>query len=117
MSIFNHKGQCLAEYALIFSLILAALLTMQVYVKRGLQGRYKDATDEIVSALRETKGETSVSLQYEPYYNESEMTATMGTAARPNREVHEEFLGGSGKTTIDFTTTREGYQKLLPARQ
>lgn len=35
------------EYAILLSLILAALVIMQVYIKRGYQGRLKQDADEV----------------------------------------------------------------------
>ena len=116
-NLFNHKGQHLSEYALIFSLIFAALIAMQTYIKRGLQGRYRDATDIVGSALRTAKGDSSLALQYEPYYVESNINTTQGTTGNPNTVRQEEFLGGSKKTTTDSTTTRTGYQKILPLQE
>jgi len=44
---FNHKGQSTVEYALIIAVVVAGLLLMQHYVKRGYAGRLKSAADEI----------------------------------------------------------------------
>lgn len=123
MKLSNQRAQYLAESALIFSLVIAAIIAMQTYVKRGLQGRYRDATDKIGLALRTTKGDSTLPLQYEPYYTHksgkttSKITTTAGTAMSPNKVVHQELLGGSKKTTIDKTTTIEAgsYRKTLSA--
>ena len=45
MSRRSSKGQSTAEYAIVIGLVIAAAVAMQVYVKRGLQGKIKDATD------------------------------------------------------------------------
>lgn len=110
MRLSNHKAQHLSEYALIFSLVLAALIAMQTYVKRGLQGRYKDASDTIVLSLKAQTGKDALLLQYEPYYTESEMTTETDMS-----KVETANLGGSKKTEIDYTATRQGEQKILPA--
>ena len=41
------KGQSTLEYAVLIVIIIGALLTIQVYVKRGVQGRLKSASDDI----------------------------------------------------------------------
>lgn len=41
------KGQSTLEYAVLIIIIIGALLSIQVYIKRGLQGRMKSATDDI----------------------------------------------------------------------
>ena len=40
------KGQSTLEYAVLI-IIIGALLTIQVYIKRGVQGRLKSASDDI----------------------------------------------------------------------
>jgi flagellar basal body-associated protein FliL len=52
-SMFNYlhkrkkKGQSTLEYAILIIIIIGALLSIQVYIKRGVQGRLKSATDDI----------------------------------------------------------------------
>lgn len=41
------KGQSTLEYAILIIIIMAALLSIQVYIKRGVQGRLKSAADDI----------------------------------------------------------------------
>jgi len=48
MKIRNPKGQSTLEYAILIVIIVGALITLQIYIKRGLQGRLKSATDDIV---------------------------------------------------------------------
>lgn len=67
----KNKAQSLTEYTVCLVAILIALITINLYVKRGLQGRYKDVVDKTtVAAL--------ASGQYEPYYDDSSYTNTMG---------------------------------------
>ncbi len=47
MKIRNPKGQSTLEYAILIVIIIGALITLQIYIKRGLQGRLKSATDDI----------------------------------------------------------------------
>lgn len=48
---FKHlnkiKGQSTLEYAVLIIIIIGALLSIQVYIKRGVQGRMKSAADDI----------------------------------------------------------------------
>lgn len=41
------KGQSTLEYAVLIIIIIGALLTIQAYVKRGIQGRLRSASDDI----------------------------------------------------------------------
>jgi Flp pilus assembly pilin Flp len=43
----NRKGQSIVEYAILLGVVIAALLIMQVFVKRGFQGGLKDSADRM----------------------------------------------------------------------
>jgi len=43
----RKKGQSTLEYAILIIIIIGALLSIQVYIKRGVQGRLKEAADDI----------------------------------------------------------------------
>ena len=43
----KNKGITTIEYVMIFILVVSALLAMQVYVKRGLQGKLRSASEEL----------------------------------------------------------------------
>lgn len=45
------KAQSTAEYAILIGLVVATIIGIQTYVKRGLQGRFKDATDDYVNGV------------------------------------------------------------------
>lgn len=44
---FKRKGQSTLEYALIIAVVVAGLLLMQHYVRRGVAGRLKQASDDM----------------------------------------------------------------------
>ncbi len=43
----QKKGQSTLEYATLVVIIIGALISIQVYIKRGIQGRLKSAADDI----------------------------------------------------------------------
>jgi cytoskeletal protein RodZ len=43
----KKKGQSTLEYAVLIIIVIGALLSIQVYIKRGIQGRLKSASDDI----------------------------------------------------------------------
>jgi Flp pilus assembly pilin Flp len=43
----SRRGQSTLEYAVLIVVIIAALVAMQVYLKRGVQGRMRESTDQI----------------------------------------------------------------------
>jgi hypothetical protein len=79
------KAQSVTEYAILLGVAIAVFAGMQLYVKRGLNARIKQATDAATGAGGDVTitvgdaadGGTSYNLnldtqsQYEPYYSES----------------------------------------------
>jgi len=47
MAIRSKKGQNIMEYAVLFAVVIAALIIMQVYIKRKYQGSIKQNVDEL----------------------------------------------------------------------
>lgn len=45
------KAQSTAEYAILIGLVVATVIGIQTYVKRGLQGRFRDATSDYVTGV------------------------------------------------------------------
>jgi len=43
----KKKGQTTLEYAILVIIIIAALISIQTYIKRGIQGRLRSAADDI----------------------------------------------------------------------
>ena len=101
MSRRSSKGQSTAEYAIVIGLVIAAAVAMQVYVKRGLQGKIKDATDWTTSA-----GNVSIgNAQYEPYYLSSDLTTTREANETSNTQVGGGVVRTTGKDTSNRTGT------------
>ncbi len=98
----NHRGQNTAEYAIVIALIIGAVIAMQIYVKRGLQGRMKDATDYVATET----SELGATKQYEPYYSEQSMTSAQKSTT--DIEAQE---GASKTTTGSQESSRTGYQQ------
>ncbi len=45
--VFYRVGQSTVEYAVILAVVAAAIVAMQIYFKRSLQGRIKDLADQV----------------------------------------------------------------------
>ena len=76
----NKRGQSTLEYGIIIAVVVAALVAMEVYFKRGLQGKIRSASDDI--------GE-----QFSPgYTNANNTTVTTVTST-------ETIDGGENPTT------------------
>ena len=100
------KGQSTAEYAIVIGLVIAAAVAMQIYVKRGIQAKMKDATDYTDPAA------TSImrTSQYEPDYQTTQNltstrvateTATTAKGGAVTRSIAgEDVSNRTGTTTI-----------------
>ncbi|MBI3991049.1 MAG: hypothetical protein HY350_02760 [Candidatus Omnitrophica bacterium] len=96
---FNRRGQNIAEYSIVIAIVIAAAVAMQTYVKRGLQGRVRDAVD----TTGNTNGAvTFTGAQYEPYYINSDANIDRGYGYTENLGAR----GQTNRTGINETTTR-----------
>lgn len=99
----NKKAQQTAEYALLISLVVAAVIAMQTYAQRALQGRIRDASLYLATQTS-AFGSTN---QYEPYYLESSYDVARD-------ETTEESMLAGGATSKDMISNRTrgtaGYQ-------
>jgi Flp pilus assembly pilin Flp len=104
----KNIGQSTVEYAVLLAIVAAALIGMQVYLKRGLQGRVKDLADQI----------SPPSSHYERGWTKSDYrTEQTGT-------VVYEYKDGIGRTYQDGAdpykrstpekTERKGQEEVSP---
>lgn len=116
----NKKGQSIMEYAILVSLVIAALTGMQLYVRRGLQARIKDASDNLPNYVQtEQAGLDAGTIfnaghtQYEPYYRgDSETTSTTKPGTQKfiakddsgQRELTGQTRSITGESTIGHWT-------------
>lgn len=103
----NRKAQSTAEYVIVLGLIVAAVVAMQTYVKRGLQGRIRDAVDYV-----DNSNEAGVVAfsggQYEPYYLGSNFDTD-----RNSRETEELLEGGAvHREVTNDHSERTGHQQI-----
>ena len=87
-------GQVLLEYAIIAVLVVSAIIGIQLYLQRALQGRYKGATDYALGIISTAQGLYSP-LQYDPYYHISDFTTQRDSEIKSSY-----FPGGSSTTEI-----------------
>ncbi len=82
LRMFRKRGQSTLEYAVLIVVIIAALIAMQVYLKRGLQGRLRESSDQIGD-------------QFSPGYTVSNRVTSSGSSVTETREA-----GGAVTTQI-----------------
>jgi len=72
--LFGLAAQSTVEYAVLFACVVAALIGMQFYIKRGTQGRFREASD-------------SIGAQYAPKSVNSEITTTVESTIEVKQEL------------------------------
>lgn len=89
------RGQSTLEYVILIGFVVAALIAMGVYMKRGIQGRLKESTDQV--------GE-----QYSAGNTEADYTTKIEVDQTENMSA-----GGATETRIDTNKqTKSGSEKL-----
>ena len=94
----NKRAQSTAEYAILIGLVVAALLAMQTYVKRGLNAKMRDATDTFATTVG-----LGATTQYEPYYQVSNVDTP-----QPGSETKTTAAAGAITQAENLQTTRTG---------
>ena len=106
----SRKGQNTAEYAILISVIVAAAIAMQTYVKRGLQGRVRDAVDHVGAGG--DVGGTALNFtgeQFEPAYRAHDVNVVQGST-----RTADESLGGVIDRDLDREDlSRTGTEQIL----
>jgi len=109
----RKSGQSFSEYSIFVAVILLAIIFMNVYVKRGLQGRYADIADVPSNRIRPQaalatpyRGAIDVFDQYEPPYISSN-----ATVEAPTGLTQQITAGTIRKDLLTDTTTIEANEK------
>jgi hypothetical protein len=100
----KYSGQSTIEYAILVFVFVLALLSMVVYMKRGVQGAYRSTM-------------SSVGDQYDPRHTTSDMTMTHRshvTSVVDSSETPEESIDTSTTTTDYDRTNTKGTEHLGP---
>ncbi len=93
----NRKGQSILEYTVIVIIILGVVIAMKDYIKRGIQGRWKSATDDFGD-------------QYDPQHVNSSIIYNTQGNSQSVVEVESTTLNGiAGQWTnrVDTSNTLE----------
>jgi len=75
------KGQSTLEYAMIIAVVVGALIAMQIYMKRGMEGRMRQSADEIGKQF------------------EADATKVVSTQTRKGKTVETTVAGQTTATT------------------
>lgn len=99
----QKKAQSTLEYAVVITAIVAALVTMQIYIKRGLQGRMRQSADSI--------GE-----QYAPTNTTLDTTINFSSNSITTSTTEEKDGTTTTTATVESleTQSRTGYETVGP---
>lgn len=112
---FGKRGkvaQTTLEYAIILTLVVGAVAAMQLYVKRGLNSRIRDAVDHTGKA--EDIGGADFQFagdQYEPYYLSSSASTNQQASNTENMATGGSVTRGSSSTTTATQSQTMGWNE------
>jgi len=89
----RRNGQTAIEYSLLIIVVLGALLAASFYLKRGIQGRWKEAVDDVGD-------------QYDPSVASGTITHSIDSVVT-TEIVAGEVTGGIETNRIDFSSATE----------
>lgn len=93
----RKRAQNITEYAVLLAIIASAIVAMQVYVKRGVQGRIKELADQLGPTHHE---ESNIISDY--------TTIQQGTTVQT-------YNAGVSGSRVNETVIRTGGQRSWPA--
>jgi len=95
----KRKAQTTLEYAILIGVVVAGLIAMQTYIKRGVQGKLKDSAD-------------SMGEQFSPGYTLSDSSTTSFTHST------DTFREGTARSDIlNQTTNKVSSENVLDFNQ
>ena len=89
------RGQSTLEYVILIGFVVAALIAMGVYMKRGIQGKLRESTDQV--------GE-----QYSAGH-----TTSVYTTKTDMQQTENMIKGGQTTTTIDRNEQRKSGSETI----
>lgn len=90
----GQRGQSTLEYAVLVVVIIAALIAMQVYLKRGIQGRVRESSDQIGEQF--SPGYTVSNRVTTTFANQSEIQ----NAGSTTTQIHNQYQTLQGAENV-----------------
>lgn len=124
----TRSGQTTAEYAIALGVVLAALVAMQVYVRRGINAQMRAGVDEFTQAgstdrswlnntdirTGDVKLGSAPQSQYEPYYAEAKTMTVKESVQEENINLQTGTIRRDVVGTEKTTRKANTYQKQRP---
>lgn len=93
---FGRRGQSTLEYAVVIAVIVAALVVMQLYIRRGVQGRLRQSADDMGEQFA-----PSVSYNWNTTYNQN-VAEDVDSSARITTNYTTDQQTRSGTETVNM---------------
>ena len=100
----NNIAQSTLEYAVIIAVVVAALLALQIYLKRGVQGKLRQSTDNIGEQFEanQTSASSFISTTGNTVQNITQGETKTTTSARTKEAASETVEGwGPGGSIVE----------------
>ncbi|MBI3601832.1 MAG: hypothetical protein HY209_02960 [Candidatus Omnitrophica bacterium] len=94
----RHRGQSTLEYAVLIIIIIAALLSIQIYIKRGVQGRLKSSADDIGDQF--SPGNTNVLKAEKTKTVESQQFGITGQGVQNSTLLNKETTNSATQSVV-----------------
>ncbi len=101
-----RRGQSMIEYTILLMIVIAAFITMQVYIKRGFQGRWKSSVDDLGDQYDPAKMNSVIT------YTTNGTSETILTATPFTGIVDKVTKNGMYTKRQDFSTSSERKQGM-----
>ena len=96
------------EYGIFCGCVIAAIVAVQIYVKRGIEGRLKQSADEIGDQYAPLNATTNITTTLTSDQNVISNQVELDKGGAPLLEYGVPVLGITSETTMDETTQRSG---------
>ena len=93
----DKRGQSTLEYFVLAAVIIAGLVAMQVYIKRGMQGRLRDSADNMGQGFFYSPGATNSDAQI---ITTSKETTNLYSKDSP---LDEDYTESTSETELEST--------------
>ena len=102
----NKKGQNILEYTLLIAAIVAALVALQIYVKRAVQGKLKQGSDQIGEQFTTAQTNTIQTISQSARQEKTVVDITNGLGTEWSRSE----IADSGKAFVPGAAKAGAYQ-------
>lgn len=97
----TRNGQSMAEYAILFAIVIGAAIAMQQYIKSRLQGTMQGASDNYLTAVSATAGFAAV--PFEPNRTINTTSNQTDSVAMSSATVGTRTLSNTSDSTSTVT--------------